>query len=329
MTAKKARPASWVATSTESSRWRIPAVDQATAASATNTRPRLTCKRRGRDAVAVVIQLIESSGSDRAEQTVLLAARSRSEVERRRRPGGGAVAELETPEPVDRDERAVAVAQLSLVHPLAAAAILIRGDAAVAEVADQQVTAEHAEAGGRCHRKPPRCVRRRVRPSTGLDASDKLPVDRVLVHVPGPTAGDIVVLLRVLLRVGHEDVVRDRLDAERREALRQLRIGERAGCERHRLERLVEHVDMAVVKVGRVEPVSGCREPLVHGPLARAVDCADPTVPFTVGDQPRIVPPSVEKRNRAWPVFPPCDTAKSEATPLKTAPVGAPATATV
>src|SRR5437763_3206516 len=104
MTAKNARPASCVGTSTESSRWRIPAVDHATAASATNTRPRLTCERRGRDAVAVVIQLIESSGSDRAEQTVLLAARPCREVEVRRRTGGCTVAEREAPEPVDRDE---------------------------------------------------------------------------------------------------------------------------------------------------------------------------------------------------------------------------------
>ena len=40
MTAKKERPASWVATSVVSSRWRRPAVDQAIAANPTNSRPR-------------------------------------------------------------------------------------------------------------------------------------------------------------------------------------------------------------------------------------------------------------------------------------------------
>jgi len=51
--------------------------------------------------------------------------------------------------------------------------------------------------------------------------------------------------------------------------------------------------------------------------------------PFTVGDQPRIVPPSVANRNRAAPDFPFWLTTKSVATPLNTVPVGPPGTATV
>jgi hypothetical protein len=52
-------------------------------------------------------------------------------------------------------------------------------------------------------------------------------------------------------------------------------------------------------------------------------------VAFTVGDHPRIVPPSVANRKRAAPDFPPWLTAKSVVLPLKTVPVGAPGTETV
>jgi hypothetical protein len=46
-------------------------------------------------------------------------------------------------------------------------------------------------------------------------------------------------------------------------------------------------------------------------------------------EQPRIVPAPVEKRKRADPVLPFCETTKSLALPLYTVPVGAPGTATV
>ena len=54
-TAKSARPASCVGTPTESSRWRIPAVDQAIAASATKARPLRCCAASGRVADADAI----------------------------------------------------------------------------------------------------------------------------------------------------------------------------------------------------------------------------------------------------------------------------------
>jgi hypothetical protein len=53
------------------------------------------------------------------------------------------------------------------------------------------------------------------------------------------------------------------------------------------------------------------------------------TVPFTDGVQPRIVPLSVEKRNRAALLDPFSLTTKSVALPLKTVPVGEPGTDTV
>ena len=96
------------------------------------------------------------------------------------------------------------------------------------------------------------------------------------------------------------------------------------------LERRVEDVDATVVEVGRVEPVVRDREALVD--RADTLERSAPTtaaVPFTVGVQPRIVPPSVANRNRAAPLLPFWLTTKSAALPLKTVPVGAPATETV
>src|SRR5262249_7353410 len=52
-------------------------------------------------------------------------------------------------------------------------------------------------------------------------------------------------------------------------------------------------------------------------------------VASTPGDQPVIVPASVENRKRAEPLFPLALTTKSAAFALKTVPVGPPATVTV
>src|SRR6266852_132527 len=53
------------------------------------------------------------------------------------------------------------------------------------------------------------------------------------------------------------------------------------------------------------------------------------SAPFTVGDQPRIIPASVANRNRAGPDLPLWLTTKSVAAPLNTVPVGPPGTETV
>ena len=45
-------------------------------------------------------------------------------------------------------------------------------------------------------------------------------------------------------------------------------------------------------------------------------------MPFTEGDQPEMVPSSVEKRKADVPVLPPLETWKLPAFPLKTVPVG-------
>jgi hypothetical protein len=52
-------------------------------------------------------------------------------------------------------------------------------------------------------------------------------------------------------------------------------------------------------------------------------------VALTVGVQPRIVPALVANKKRAAPLLPFSVTTKSVALPLKTVPVGPPATATV
>ena len=69
--------------------------------------------------------------------------------------------------------------------------------------------------------------------------------------------------------------------------------------------------------------------PLYTAPLAEESTPAIAVVPFTVGDQPRICPPSVAKRKRAAPLLPAWLTTKSVAAPLNTAPVGPPGTDTV
>ena len=53
------------------------------------------------------------------------------------------------------------------------------------------------------------------------------------------------------------------------------------------------------------------------------------TVPFTVGDQPRILPSCVAKRKRAEPLLPSALTTNALELPLNTVPVGPPGTLTV
>src|SRR2546427_13091842 len=96
------------------------------------------------------------------------------------------------------------------------------------------------------------------------------------VHEPGPHAGDVVFLARVLERVGDVDGAPQVPDAERRVARRQRGVAEPG---RHWMEAGVEHVHRGRAEVGGVETVSGCGtgdgEPLVHGAAGRVVDGDD------------------------------------------------------
>src|SRR6476469_7838210 len=69
--------------------------------------------------------------------------------------------------------------------------------------------------------------------------------------------------------------------------------------------------------------------PLYTAPAADESAPGIAVAALTVGDQPRIWPPSVAKRNRAGPLLPPWLTTKSVAEPLNTVPVGPPGTDTV
>src|SRR5207237_3576736 len=91
---------------------------------------------------------------------------------------------------------------------------------------------------------------------------EQLAVRAVLVEVPAPAAGHVVVPRLVLLRVRDEDVAAERLDAERPPALRDPPVTERTGPERDALEGAVEDVDAPVVEVGGVEAVVQERQAL-------------------------------------------------------------------
>ena len=112
----------------------------------------------------------------------------------------------------------------------------------------------------------------------------------------------------------------DGLDAERREALGQVRVGEPAGLASRR-ERVVPHVDPRRVEVGRVQPraagACGDREALVDRAAWRSRRrCA--AVP-NAGFQPLITPASEENRNGAA-----LPSILKPPPPLNTVPVGAP-----
>src|SRR5262249_17279292 len=222
----------------------------------------------GRKAEKLAVDSHELADPDEAVEAVRPARRAGEEVEVVGRPGGGAVAERDRPETVDRDRRPVRDSQLTLVHPLAVAALLVGADAPIAEVPDQEVAAVGAEVRRR-HRESPGRVQRRVRGPLRRDPSDELAVRRELVDLPETAARDAVLLLLVLLRVGDEEVAVQRLDVERRPSRRDVLVDER---QRQRLEGRIERVDTRVVEVGRVQTVVQEGEPVVDGALPGGVD---------------------------------------------------------
>jgi hypothetical protein len=73
---------------------------------------------------------------------VALLVRAGREEERPGRPRVATVAEAERPPPVDRERLAVRTAQLAAVGELSVRELLVGVDLPVAEVAEEQVTAE-------------------------------------------------------------------------------------------------------------------------------------------------------------------------------------------
>src|SRR5207247_1111385 len=132
--------------------------------------------------------------------------------------------------------------------------------------ADEEIAAEAPEAR-RSHRQPPRGVQLPALSDAREQAAGRVE----LVDEAEALARDLVLGIRVLLRIRHEDAAADILDAERGVPARQLRVDERArsGDEP---EAPVEDVDAGVVEVVRVQAVARDREALVDRADARPVD---------------------------------------------------------
>ena len=140
-----------------------------------------------------------------------LFVRPRCEEQRVARSGRRVVAELERPETVNRERLAVGAAQLAGVLE-AAPDLPIGVDLPIAEVADEKIAAETAEARG-SQRKAPGSVQLTV---LG-DAAEQVARRVVRVDEAESLAGFFLVLfLLVLLRVRDEDLGPDRLDSEGR-----------------------------------------------------------------------------------------------------------------
>src|SRR6478609_5012827 len=91
---------------------------------------------------------------------------------------------------------------------------LVGVDLAVAEVPDEQIAGIAAERGRRCRETPGRVELAVLRSSCQQVAGEIVGVDEAAAF-----AGDLVMLLGVLLRVRDEDARADRLDPERRVAV--------------------------------------------------------------------------------------------------------------
>src|SRR4029079_9145648 len=96
-----------------------------------------------------------SAHLDAAEEPVGLAVRAGREVERSRSAVAPALRELECPEAVDLERPVVGTPQLAVVHERVRRRLAEGVDVPVAEVPDEQVACERAEAR-RSHRQAPR-----------------------------------------------------------------------------------------------------------------------------------------------------------------------------
>ena len=202
---------------------------------------------------------------------------------------------------------------------------LVGVDAAVAEVADEQIATEAAEAcWGLC--ESPWCVQRAADCDLAGEQAGGC-VEGVDVAQAGPVG--FVAATRLCLRVGDEDSAADRLDPEWAVTARNRRVEELEGPP-DRLPVAIEDVDAAVVEVGCVQPgpvrCLSDRETLEDRTLGCRVD-------FDLGGCPKRAVPGAdqsglaveEKQRRARvPTFD-----RKAGLPLKTTPVGASPTVTV
>jgi hypothetical protein len=212
-------------------------------------------------------------------------------------------------------------AQLAAELEGAARHLIVRGDLAVAGVADEEIAAEATEALGRVGESP-----RRIQLAATRNARDQVAVEVILIDEAEPLSRDLVLSSGVLLRIRDEDAPGDRLDPERGVAIRKHGVDERAlFCDE--VPRVVENVDARVVGVGRVQARRPDCEALVDrsdAPRSTAGTAThDGASDGTAGLQPLVIPVSLAKMNRAGPESLPSETTKLDP-PLKAAPVGAP-----
>src|SRR5215469_15760947 len=198
---------------------------------------------------------------DLAEQAVRLVVRAGGEEQLaglRRVP----VAEPQTPQAVDDDRLAIGLPQL------AAASAVVRVvdvDLTVAEVSNEQITAELAEVRRR-EGEPPR----RVELAAGHQAANQSAVVGEHVDEAVPLSGHVIMQRRVLLGVGHVQLAGQSLDVEGRVTGRDLRVYEQPAGEYNGYELAVVDLDPAGPEVGRVQVGVavgrlGDREALVDG----------------------------------------------------------------
>ena len=144
-------------------------------------------------------------------------------------------------------------------------------DAAVAKVADEQGIGEVAEPGRGLDHPP-----RRIQVAAGHEPLVEMAVHFEYVDEAVASAGRIVLGSRPLLGVSDVELAADRRDAERGITLRDVRIGKRfetALPESDLVELAVDHVDLAVVEIGRVQEVGAAHLAESEALVDRAVAC--------------------------------------------------------
>src|SRR6266704_4640421 len=144
---------------------------------------------------------------DPPEESVRVAGEPGREEERVRRPGVRAAGtEDDSPKPVDHEGPVVRSAQL--VEEFAGHRV-DHIDAAVPEVADQQVTREAPEGGGSDRDSP-----RRVEPAARGGSPDQVAVRVEDVDESVGRTGDVVMQRCILLGVSHVELTAEVRDAE-------------------------------------------------------------------------------------------------------------------
>src|SRR5262249_9979914 len=127
---------------------------------------------------------------------------------------------------------------------------IVDADAAVAGIGNEQVAADRSEPRRRHDH-----TRGRIERTSRGDPPEQLAATAVYVHEAlAPAVHEAAVLRGVSLGVRHKQLAADVLDAVRGVPLGQVSVLERAGQMRF-VELAVDHVDLAVMEIGRVEEV--------------------------------------------------------------------------